>query len=266
MRADKYLVEQNYFATREKAAFAIKKGWVLVNDLCIKKTSFIINHETDKISILEDDVLKYVSRGGLKLEKAILDFNLDFTNKKVLDIGSSTGGFTDCALQNGAVHVTAVDVGSNQMDAKLRLNDKINLFENIDFRELKPNLLLYNKFDFVLSDVSFISITKIFPFVKPYLDDDSDFVCLIKPQFEAGKGNIGRDGIVKSIEVHIKVIDKIKQECTIHGLYLNNLTIAPIHFKKKNIEYLAIFNTSKKTSEFNTKSIVFNAFKIKARL
>ncbi len=266
MRIDKFLVEEKYFSTREKAAFAIKKGCVMVNDFCIQKTSFIINPEIDNVKISEDDILKFVSRGGLKLEKAILDFKLDFENKTVLDIGSSTGGFTDCALQNGALHVTAVDVGSNQLDNYLRLNSKINLLENTDFRELKPNQLTNHKFDFVVADVSFISVLKIFPFILQYFEKNSSFVCLIKPQFEAGKDNIGHDGIVKKIDVHLKILETIKNESKLYGLHLNNLTIAPIHFKKKNIEYLAVFNTHKENSEYNIKSIVYQAFKIKARL
>lgn len=266
MRLDKYLVEENYFNTREKAAFAIKKGCVSINGFCVKKPSYIVNSETDQITISEDNLLKYVSRGGLKLEKAIFDFNLDFNEKTVLDIGSSTGGFTDCALQNGACHVTAIDVGSNQLDSKLRLNNKISLFENTDFREVKSNQLLHRTYDFVLADVSFISVQKIFPFILQYLEKSSSFVCLIKPQFEAGKDHIGHDGIVKSIDVHIKIIESLKHESELHGLYLNHLSYAPIHFKKKNIEYLAIFNSTKNPDQFNIKSIVYSAFKIKSRL
>lgn len=266
MRLDKYLVEKNFFATREKASFAIKKGMVIINDFCIKKTSYLVNVEQDEIKILEEEILKYVSRGGLKLEKAIVDFKLDFTNKNVLDIGSSTGGFTDCALQNGATHVSAVDVGSNQLDAGLRANPKIQLFENTDFRDIKPNQLLHQKYDIILSDVSFISVTKLFPFILSYMDVNTIFVCLIKPQFEAGRNHVGRDGIVKKIEVHLKIIESMARESEIIGLYLQKLSFAPIHFKKKNVEYLAVFSTQKTDQIINPKSVVYEAFKIKSRL
>ena len=226
----------------------------------------MVNVDADEIQVLEEEILKYVSRGGLKLEKAIIDFNIDFANKNVLDIGSSTGGFTDCAIQNGAMHVSAIDVGSNQLDVGLRTNPKIQLFENTDFRDLKPNQLLHQKYDIILSDVSFISITKLFPFIVSYMDVDTMFICLIKPQFEAGRNHVGRDGIVKKIEVHLNIIESMARESEIIGLYLQKLSFAPIHFKKKNIEYLAVFSTRKTGVVINPKSVVYEAFKIKSRL
>lgn len=266
MRLDKYLVDFHYFSSREKAAFAIKKGQVFVNGLSVKKSSFDFDETKDELSIQTDEVLPYVSKGGLKLEKAIRDFKLDFEKARVLDVGSSTGGFTDCALQNGASHVTAVDVGTNQMEAALRSHPKVLLYEQTDFRDLVnlPNFSF--SFDYVLSDLSFISIHKLLPFLPNFMNDDTCFVGLIKPQFEVGKDAIGRDGVVKSPDLHVKVIEEIIQESKRFNLFLHALSFAPLYDKKKNIEYLMMLTKQKTTKIVSVKTVVYEAVKLRSLL
>ena len=159
MRLDKYLIEHNFFSSREKAQTAIKHNTVKVNGTIVTKASLDI-HDDMTVEVI-DIFNKFVSMGGLKLEKAIEDFELDFQGKQVLDIGSSTGGFTDCALQNGAAHVTAIDVGTNQLVEKLRNDDRVLSLENKDFRDLLPSDVDNRRYDFIVSDVSFISLTYI---------------------------------------------------------------------------------------------------------
>lgn len=266
MRLDSYLVGEKHFPSREKASFAIKNGQVFVNGLCVKKASFIFDSLKDELLIQTDEVLPYVSRGGLKLEKAIRHFKLDFKNAKVLDIGSSTGGFTDCALQHGASHVTAVDVGTNQLDSSLRKHSKIALFEKMDFRELAKSTSLSPDFDFVLSDLSFISMRKLMPFLLDFMNEKSFFIGLVKPQFEVGKDAIGRDGIVKNPDLHFKIMEGIIKEANNFNLHLHNLVSAPIHDKKKNIEYLALFSLQNSPITVSIKSVVYEAIKQKSNL
>ncbi len=266
MRLDKYLVDEKCFVSREKAAFAIKKGQVFVNGLCVKKTSFDFDIEKDELKIQIDEVLPYVSKGGLKLEKAIHVFNLDFEKAKVLDIGSSTGGFTDCALQHGASHVTAVDVGTNQMDNSLRNHPKVLLFEQTDFRDIPTNNSIPTNFDFVLCDLSFISIQKVLPFLPDFMNNNSFFVGLVKPQFEAGKDSVGRDGVVKNPETHAKIIEEVIKEFKVYKLFIHDLCFSPIHDKKKNIEYLVLFSKQSAHKIVSVKSIVYEAIKQKANL
>lgn len=266
MRLDSYLVGEKHFPSREKASFAIKNGQVFVNGLCVKKASYIIDGSKDELVVQTDEVLPYVSVGGLKLEKAIRHFQLDFINAKVLDIGSSTGGFTDCALQHGAAHVTAVDVGTNQLDSSLRKHAKITLFEKMDFRDLAKSTSLSPDLDFVLSDLSFISMRKLMPFLPDFMNEKSFFIGLIKPQFEVGKDAIGRDGIVKNPEHHFKIMEEIIKEAKNFNFNLHNLVSAPIHDKKKNIEYLALFSQQTSPRSVSVKSVVYEAIKQKSNL
>jgi len=194
MRLDKYLQENGFFPSREKAQTAIKHQTVKVNGIITTKASMDI---TPGMQVEVIDLFnKFVSMGGLKLEKAIEDFGLDFNGKTVLDIGSSTGGFTDCALKQGAAHVTAVDVGTGQLSDTLLHDPRVRSLENTDFRALTSTDVNGILYDFIVSDVSFISLTYILPYCGQFLKPEGQMMLLIKPQFEAGPSFLGRSGIV----------------------------------------------------------------------
>lgn len=207
-RLDLILVERELFETREKAKREIMAGNVIVNEQVETKagTMFIDN---DKLKIRIKDKLKYVSRGGLKLEKAIKTWDLDFKDKLVLDIGASTGGFTDCALQNGAKYVYSVDVGKNQLDWKLRNDERVLSLEEMHIKDLKQEDINNDKVNFIVIDVSFISLTKVIPYFKKFLAKTGKIVMLVKPQFEVGREKIGRNGVVENEEYHDEAIKKI---------------------------------------------------------
>ena len=223
MRLDKLLVEKNYFSSREKAQLTISQKLVKVNGEIVDKSSKDID-ETATIEII-DIFNRYVSRGGLKLEKAIIDFSLDFKGKRVLDIGASTGGFTDCALQAGADFVFAVDVGTEQLSPTLQNHPRVKFLENKDFRELSLEETGGKPFDFIVSDVSFISLTYIIPYLAPFLAEDGKLMLLIKPQFEAGASFLSKSGIVKD-DKGLKIsIQKVELEAINNGYFLNNTNI-----------------------------------------
>ncbi len=215
----------------------------------------------DIISIDEKGIIPYVSRGGLKLEKAIMDFDVDFMGKRVLDIGASTGGFTHCALEHGASAVWAIDVGTNQLDGTLRNNPKVISIENCDIRNLDP-AAIGTRVDIVVADVSFISLTLILEYIPKFLAPNGLCILLIKPQFEAGPGHIGKGGIVKNKKVHVNIISNIAVKAQSSGLYMNALTSAPVSDPKKNIEYLGLFESNHRFNPDVT-SIVNKAFGFK---
>lgn len=240
MRLDKYLIENNFFPSREKAQTAIKHNTVKVNGNIVTKASMEI---TDNMQVEVIDLFnKYVSMGGLKLEKAIEDFGLDFSGATVLDIGSSTGGFTDCALQHGAAFVTAVDVGSNQLVESLKAEKRVQTIENKDFRELTLADVHNRQYDFIVSDVSFISLTYILPYCNQFLKPDGQMMLLIKPQFEAGPSFLGRSGIVTDEKGHKVAIQKVVGEALNQHFHLNNLSISTLFEIHKNVEFLALFS------------------------
>lgn len=247
MRLDKYLIEKNYFSSREKAQTAIKHQTIKVNGAIVTKASLDVN-DTMQIEVI-DLFNKFVSMGGLKLEKAIKDFDLRMEGKTVLDIGSSTGGFTDCALQFGACHVHAVDVGSQQMVDNLRNDPRVTCIENKDFRELTPTDVQNLQFDYIVSDVSFISLTYILPYCAPFLKEDSQLILLIKPQFEAGPSFLNRSGIVTDEKGYKIAINKVVSEAMNQHLFLNNLTLSTLFELHKNVEFLALF--SRQNTHFN---------------
>ena len=217
MRLDNYLVENDYFDTRNKAQIAIKNNNVLVNNKCINKNSYIVN-SNDEVKIV-GEVLKYVSKGGLKLEKAINEFDINLSNKVMCDIGSSTGGFSDVALQNNIKKIYAIDVGSNQMDNKIRNNKKIVLYENTDFRKIDSNILL--DVDIITIDVSFISVTKLLPYINK-LGNVEEIVCLIKPQFECGMEIASKyKGIILNKDIHKNIIERVIKEFNNINYYVN---------------------------------------------
>ena len=241
MRLDKYLVDKGLCSSRERAQDAIKLKTVSVNGKIETKASKDIA-DADVVELI-DIFNKYVSRGGLKLEKAIEVFQLDLQGAEVLDVGSSTGGFTDCALQHGAAYVVAVDVGTDQLHDSMRHNNKVLSIENKDFRELTPEDVQNRKFDWIVSDVSFISLTYLFPYFKTFMKSDARLMLLIKPQFEAGQSFLNRSGIVTDEKGYKVAIQKVMAQATIDGFFLNNIAVSTLFEKNKNVEFLALFST-----------------------
>lgn len=238
-RLDLILVEREIFETRERAKREIMAGNVLVNEKVETKAGTMFK-DTEDLIIRVKDRLKYVSRGGLKLEKAIEVWNLDFKDKLVLDIGASTGGFTDCALQNGAKRVYANDVGTNQLDWKLRNDERVVSLEEKHIKDLEIEDLENNKVDFIVIDVSFISLTKVIGYFDRFLKENSQVVMLIKPQFEVGKEKIGRNGIVENEEYHNEAIKKIINFIKDLGYELLGVEDSPIKGTKGNKEFLML--------------------------
>lgn len=237
MRLDMYLASNNYFKTRSKAQQAIKDGIIYVNNNQITKTGYEINDE-DKIEI-KGDILKYVSRGGLKLEKALKEWNIILTGKIMIDIGSSTGGFSDVAIQNGVSKIYAIDVGTDQFDKELAKNPIIHLYENTDFRIIDNDII--KDANIATIDVSFISVTKLIDKIKE-LTNINEIVCLIKPQFECGMEIAAKyKGVIKDENIRLETIKKIVQ--AFEEIGYNNIGIceSPIKGGDGNIEYLAYF-------------------------
>ena len=251
MRLDLYLVEKGYFKTRSRAQNEIKSGHVLVNNK-IEKSSFDVS-DIDKIDIINP--IPYVSRGGLKLEKAIKVFNLDFKDKVVLDIGASTGGFTDCALKNGARLVYSVDVGSNQLDESLRNNSKVISYENTNILDTD----IKDHIDYLVMDVSFVSILHLTSAIKKYLDDNNKLICLIKPEFEAGMMN--KKGVIKDPNVHLTIVTNVINKLALEGLYVNELDYSPIKGGSGNIEYISVIETKRK-ARVDIKKVVLESHKM----
>ena len=242
-RLDLILVEREFFETREKAKREIMVGNVIVNEQVVTKAGTMFK-DNDELNIRIKDKLKYVSRGGLKLEKAIKTWDLDFSDKLVLDIGASTGGFTDCALQKGARRVYSVDVGKNQLDWKLRNNEKVVSLEEMHIKDLKEEDIGNEKADFIVIDVSFISLTKVIPYFEKFLKKNGKIVMLVKPQFEVGREKIGRNGVVENEEYHDEAIKKIisfSKEC---GYELAGVGDSPIKGAKGNKEFLMLLKFS----------------------
>ena len=234
-RLDVLLVEKGLAPSREKAKAYIMEGKVFVENQREDKpgTNF---DENSKIE-LHGKKLAYVSRGGLKLEKALKTFPVKLDGAVCMDIGASTGGFTDCMLQNGASKVFSVDVGYGQFDWSLRQNPRVVLMEKTNVRYLKPEDI-GEQLDFASCDVSFISLSKILPAIFPILTDDGTMVCLIKPQFEAGRENVGKRGVVKNPKVHRDVIAEVFGFTEALGFAVKGLTFSPIKGPNGNIEYL----------------------------
>jgi 23S rRNA (cytidine1920-2'-O)/16S rRNA (cytidine1409-2'-O)-methyltransferase len=255
-RIDILLVERGFFETREKAKRAIMAGLVIVNDKKIDKPGTSIKIDEEPVIRVKGDACKYVSRGGMKLEKAINVFQLNLQGKRVLDVGSSTGGFTDCSLQNGASFVYAVDVGTNQLDWKLRTDNRVKSLENTHIKDLELSDLDNEKVDCIVMDVSFISITKVIEHLIKFFKEDTKLMALIKPQFEVGKENIEKGGIVKDSKKHIMAIEMVIEEAKKSGLKLKSLDFSPITGTKGNVEYISIFEIGDEDSHINIESVV----------
>ena len=245
-RIDVLLTERQLFPSRNKAQRAIMAGEVYVDERLVDKPGTKVDIDAD-IKI-KGDSLPYVSRGGLKLEKALEIFAVDPTDKEVIDIGASTGGFTDCLLQNGAKKVYAIDVGYGQLAWKLRQSDRVEVIERTNFRYLEYDQLPVTV-SLIVTDVSFISLRLIIPKALEFLADNGDIIALIKPQFEAGKDKVGKKGIVKDKAIHLEVITKLSQFFDEHNLILKELDYSPITgASSKNIEYLIHLKKSKEYS------------------
>lgn len=242
-RLDLILVERELFETREKAKREIMAGNVIVNEQVVTKAGTMLK-DNDELNIRIKDKLKYVSRGGLKLEKAIKTWDLDFKDKSVLDIGASTGGFTDCALQNGAKCVYSVDVGKNQLDWKLRNDERVLSLEEMHIKDLKEEDIDNEKVDFIVIDVSFISLTKVIPYFEKFLAKTGKTVMLVKPQFEVGREKIGRNGVVENEEYHDEAVKKIISFSKKCGYELIGVEDSPIRGAKGNKEFLMLLKFS----------------------
>ena len=238
-RLDVLLVKQGYYESREKAKAAIMAGLVYVDGAISDKPGTPIKEESE--ILVKNDACPYVSRGGLKLEKALNTFNLNLTDAVCMDIGASTGGFTDCMLMNGARKVYAVDVGYGQLAWKLRQDSRVVNIERCNFRYFNPELI-QEPIDFMSIDVSFISLALILPVAEPMLKEGGNIVCLVKPQFEAGREQVGKKGIVRDPVVHREVIEKIIDISGDLGLRAMDLSYSPITGAKGNIEYLLLLN------------------------
>lgn len=236
-RLDLILCEKGYFSTREKAKREIMAGNVIINEHAVTKAGTMFKEEDIK-SIRIKEKLAYVSRGGLKLEGAIKRFDIDFKDKIVLDIGASTGGFTDCSLQHGASFVYSIDVGTNQLDYTLRQNEKVLSIENMHINKVTKDMLVKGLADIVVADVSFISLTKIVDYVYLLSKSDAQAVLLIKPQFEVGREYIGKNGIVRDKDAHDMAIKKVVNCFLDKGFNILGVETSPIKGTKGNVEYL----------------------------
>ena len=234
-RLDIKLVQLGLVSGRDKAKAIIMAGIVYVNGQKADKAGTEVLDE-DKIE-LRGETLRYVSRGGLKLEKAFESFPIQVQNAICMDIGASTGGFTDCMLQNGAKKVYAIDVGYGQLAWKLRTDERVVNLERTNFRHVTKEQVT-DPVNFASVDVSFISLTLILPAAYPLLSDDGEMICLIKPQFEAGKGFVGKKGVVKDSQIHQDTIVRVIDFAVETGFSVLGLTFSPVKGPEGNIEYL----------------------------
>lgn len=254
-RLDVMLVNRGLATSREKAKAIIMSGIVFVDGQREDKAGSTFD---EKVNIeVKGATLKYVSRGGLKLEKAMSHFDIALEGKVCMDVGSSTGGFTDCMLQNGAVKVYAVDVGHGQLDWKLRNDERVVCMEKTNIRYVTPDQIAEPP-AFVSIDVSFISLTKVLGPVKELMTEKGEIVCLIKPQFEAGREKVGKKGVVRDRKVHEEVIHMVMDYASSIGFVLCNLEFSPIKGPEGNIEYLLHLSkdTGKQPGAINVEAIV----------
>lgn len=234
-RLDIILTKKNMFTSREKAKSSIMAGLIYVDGQRIDKPGTPVDFDSE--ITVKEDLCPYVSRGGLKLEKALKLFDFSLKDSVAVDIGASTGGFTDCMLQKGAKKVYAIDVGYGQLDWKLRNDDRVVNMEKVNVRYLDPESI-DEKADFISIDVSFISLNLVFPVASKLLSEEGSLVCLVKPQFEAGRNQVGKKGIVRDSKVHREVIEKVIKYGENNELYSHGLTYSPVTGTKGNIEYL----------------------------
>lgn len=255
-RLDIAVFEQGYAPSREKAKAIIMAGQVYVNNQKVDKAGFELK-DGDTLEV-RGNTLKYVSRGGLKLEKAMKSFPINLNGKICMDVGASTGGFTDCMLMNGASKVYSIDVGYGQLAWKLRCDERVVNLERTNFRYVDETLIT-DAIDFASVDVSFISLKLIFPNLHKLLKPGAYAVCLIKPQFEAGKEKVGKKGVVRDMAVHLEVVDRVMHEAVEAGFSVMGLDFSPVKGPEGNIEYLMWISSSEDpaiSEEINAAGIV----------
>nr|WP_204497165.1 TlyA family RNA methyltransferase [Aquibacillus albus] len=249
IRLDVLLVDRGLIETREKAKRTIMAGLVFSGQTRLDKPGLKV--EEDIPLQVKGKAIPYVGRGGLKLEKALNAFNLDVTGNIMVDIGSSTGGFTDCALQHGVIRSYAIDVGYNQLDWKLRNDSRVVVMERTNFRYVTPDMFQHGLPNFATIDVSFISLKLILPVLSKLLVQGSNIVALIKPQFEAGKEQVGKKGVVRDPDVHKKVLEGMLTHAQQEGYKIMNITYSPITGGDGNIEFLAYLKWDSDEKEGN---------------
>lgn len=243
-RADLVLFEKGLVESREKAKRTIMEGSVFIGTVRVDKPGEKIDEDSEVY--IKDNPINYASRGGLKLEKAIEEFNIELKDKIAMDIGASTGGFTDCMLQNGAKKVYAVDVGYGQLDWRLRNDKRVVVMERTNIRYVKPEDI-EDKIDFISIDVSFISLKLVLPVAKDLLKDSGELVALIKPQFEAGRDKVGKKGIIRDKKIHKEVLEAITNFSKEIGFGINMLSFSPVTGTKGNIEFLIYLKKDNKS-------------------
>ena len=251
-RLDVLVCEQNPEMSKSRAQAMIMSGTVYVDGQKETKSGSMFPEDT--IVEVRDNSLKYVSRGGLKLEKAMQEFPVELSGKVCMDIGSSTGGFTDCMLQNGAKKVYAVDVGKGQLHYKLREDERVVVMEKTNIRYVTPEDIP-EKIQFASVDVSFISLSLVLPAALPLLDENKELVMLIKPQFEAGREKVGKKGVVREPKVHKEVIEKIIDLVETNALTVSGLSFSPVKGPEGNIEYLIHVKKTAEQSVFDKANI-----------
>lgn len=246
-RVDKLLVERGLAPSRTRAQALVMAGAVLVGEQRVEKPSETFPPDAPlRVRGAEDPAARYVGRGGLKMERALKEFGLDVEGMTCLDVGASTGGFTDCLLQHGARRVVAVDVGHNQIDWRLRSDARVEVREGVNARHLRPEDF-DEKFDLVVMDMSFISATKVLPAVVPLLKDEGRAVVLVKPQFEVGRGEVGKGGIVSDPAQHARVVEEVNAAARALGLQVGGVIESPITGADGNREFLALYERAKES-------------------
>jgi len=252
-RLDVILVNNGLASSRDNAKRTIMAGLVTVDGIVETKSGQ--KFDVDSEFKVKDKLLKYVSRGGLKLEKAIQSFNIKLNGCYAVDMGASTGGFTDCMLMNGALKVYALDVGYGQLDYKLRVDPRVINMEKTNIRYLDTTLI-EEPIDFISIDVSFISLRHMFPVASKILKDTGAIMCLIKPQFEAGREQVGKKGIVRDSKVHVEVIENVIGYVSDNGLYPHGLDYSPVKGTKGNIEYLLYLRKTESSEKISPQEVV----------
>jgi 23S rRNA (cytidine1920-2'-O)/16S rRNA (cytidine1409-2'-O)-methyltransferase len=240
-RIDKLLVDRGLAESRTKAQAMIMSGVVLVDEQRVEKPSqqFEVNSAI-RIKGGDDPTSRYVGRGGLKLEAALREFQIDVTGFTCLDVGASTGGFTDCLLQHGAKRVVAIDVGHNQIDWRLRNDPRVEIREGVNARYLTP-ADFSQQFDLVVMDVSFTSATKVLPAIAPLVIESGSIIILIKPQFEVGRGEVGSGGIVRDATKRLRVVEEVNNAAAALGLNAVKVIESPIQGAEGNVEFLGLY-------------------------
>lgn len=252
-RLDVILVNNGLASSRDNAKRTIMAGLVTVDGIVETKSGQ--KFDVDSEFKVKDKLLKYVSRGGLKLEKAIQSFSIKLNGCYAVDMGASTGGFTDCMLMNGALKVYALDVGYGQLDYKLRVDPRVINMEKTNIRYLDTTLI-EEPIDFISIDVSFISLRHMFPVASEILKDTGAVMCLIKPQFEAGRDQVGKKGIVRDSKIHVEVIENVIGYASDNGLFPHGLDYSPVKGTKGNIEYLLYLKKTESSEEISPQEVV----------